>query len=210
MTAPQLAAYLGFAALYAAAITAVVLIVLRLFRSRPGGAAILLMLTTLFFVTLALTPFPDRATLDCSAGTQMQLQPFRFLPAFSRLIRTGAGPMAWIGNLTVASTIMNYAICIVIGAALSGVTGRWGLAALVAAGLTLGIETTQVTGNWGIYPCAYRLFDVDDLILNFAGVMTGFAAMRGVRAVRGTPRRGPAGPAAQAPQHSPDPRDRPS
>ncbi len=37
------------------------------------------------------------------------------------------------------------------------------------------IETTQLTGIWGIYPCAYRLFDVDDLITNTLGGILGYA-----------------------------------
>ena len=39
---------------------------------------------------------------------------------------------------------------------------------------SLFIETTQLTGIWGIYPCAYRLFDVDDLITNTLGGVLGF------------------------------------
>ncbi len=41
-----------------------------------------------------------------------------------------------------------------------------GLAGLVVSGI---IETTQLTGVWGIFPCAYRVFDVDDLIANTSG-----------------------------------------
>ena len=54
---------------------------------------------------------------------------------------------------------------------------RWKFAtALPAMFLTsLLIETTQLTGIWGIYPCAYRLFDVDDLITNTLGGILGYA-----------------------------------
>lgn len=44
-----------------------------------------------------------------------------------------------------------------------------GLGALVS----LLIEVTQLTGIWGLYDCAYRLFDVDDLIANTAGAAVG-------------------------------------
>jgi len=44
---------------------------------------------------------------------------------------------------------------------------------LVGFGLSLFIETTQLTGVWGIYPCAYRFFDVGDLITNTSGVLLG-------------------------------------
>lgn len=47
------------------------------------------------------------------------------------------------------------------------VAGVLGLAA------SLLIETTQYTGVWGIYDCAYRLFDVDDLATNALGAVIG-------------------------------------
>ncbi|KFI26959.1 hypothetical protein CG51_11485 [Haematobacter missouriensis] len=210
MTSLQIAAYLAMALVYATLITGCVALVLRLAGRRIGRGGLLLLLSTLFMVTLALYPFPDRATFICVPGAvHTQLQPFHFLPSFNRLIRTGAPFSAWVTNLTVASTIMNYLVCMVIGLALAQVTGRWLLAAIFAATLTLGIELTQITGNWGIYPCPYRLFDVDDLIMNFAGVMTGFALWRGWRAVRET-RGQRAGGLGQAPRRNPDPRDRPS
>ena len=40
--------------------------------------------------------------------------------------------------------------------------------------LSLFFELTQLSGLYGIYPRAYRLFDVDDLILNTIGTMLGF------------------------------------
>ena len=45
-------------------------------------------------------------------------------------------------------------------------------------GLSLTVELTQLTGLWGLYPCPYRQFDVDDLILNTTGVALGFAVVR--------------------------------
>lgn len=48
-------------------------------------------------------------------------------------------------------------------------------ATLLAAGLSLAIELTQLTGIWGMYDCAYRIFDVDDLITNTAGGLLGAA-----------------------------------
>src|SRR5699024_577974 len=40
--------------------------------------------------------------------------------------------------------------------------------------VSLFFEITQVTGLYGIYTCPYRLFDVDDLILNTTGSVIGF------------------------------------
>lgn len=55
---------------------------------------------------------------------------------------------------------------------------RRGLAAATAAGFagSLFFELTQYTGLWGLYACPYRLFAVDDLIVNTAGAALGWAA----------------------------------
>lgn len=46
-------------------------------------------------------------------------------------------------------------------------------ATLAGLGTSLLIETTQTTGIWHLYDCAYRLFDVDDLIVNTLGAIGG-------------------------------------
>lgn len=40
--------------------------------------------------------------------------------------------------------------------------------------LSLFYEVTQVTGIYGLYNCPYRIFDLDDLILNSTGTLVGF------------------------------------
>ncbi|WP_336627067.1 MULTISPECIES: VanZ family protein [unclassified Microbacterium] len=47
------------------------------------------------------------------------------------------------------------------------------VALLVGFGVSLVVETTQLTGVWGLYPCAYRVFDVDDLLTNTVGAVLG-------------------------------------
>jgi glycopeptide antibiotics resistance protein len=44
---------------------------------------------------------------------------------------------------------------------------------LIGFAVSLLVETTQLTGVWGIYPCAYRFFDVGDLLTNTAGALVG-------------------------------------
>lgn len=51
--------------------------------------------------------------------------------------------------------------------------GGWVL--LAGAAVSLLTETAQLTGIFGLYPCSYRLFDVDDLLLNTGGAGLGFA-----------------------------------
>jgi len=52
--------------------------------------------------------------------------------------------------------------------------GFW-TAAAIGLGVACFFELTQLTGLWGIYPCPYRLFDVDDIIVNSLGCMLGWA-----------------------------------
>ncbi|KAB2813243.1 VanZ family protein [Pimelobacter simplex] len=47
------------------------------------------------------------------------------------------------------------------------------VATVLGFAVSLLIETTQTTGVWHLYDCAYRLFDVDDLILNTLGATAG-------------------------------------
>lgn len=49
-----------------------------------------------------------------------------------------------------------------------------GFTVLAGFGVSLLIETTQGTGVWGLFPCPYRLADVDDLITNTAGAAIGW------------------------------------
>lgn len=59
-------------------------------------------------------------------------------------------------------------------------TSSLGKTALAGFTVSLCIELTQLTGLWWLYPCPYRLFDVDDLIANTCGAMAGaaFAPLR--------------------------------
>jgi hypothetical protein len=47
------------------------------------------------------------------------------------------------------------------------------VATLAGFGVSLLVELTQKTGDWHLYSCAYRLFDVDDLIVNTLGATIG-------------------------------------
>ncbi|MFJ6738020.1 VanZ family protein [Streptomyces sp. NPDC091279] len=54
---------------------------------------------------------------------------------------------------------------------------RRGAVAATAAGFagSLFFELTQYSGLWGLYDCPYRLFAVDDLVVNTAGAALGWA-----------------------------------
>lgn len=59
----------------------------------------------------------------------------------------------------------------------------WWKATIVLFCTTLFFEITQLTGIYGIYNCAYRLFDVDDLMMNTFGGVIGYFVAPAVLAV---------------------------
>ena len=127
-----------------------------------------------FFFWLTQHPFPDPARMLCpNPAMTPRLTPFVFLDTIAEHW-TGRNTRG-LREIELASALMNFVLCMIIGATLAwrGVPVLW--AALVGAGLSLFVELTQLTGTWGIFPCAYRQFDVDDLILNIGGVAAGAA-----------------------------------
>lgn len=171
--------FAGLAMLYAAGAVVAVLLASRLVGRFPGWRVVPLLFTTLVFVFLTQHPFPAPGQLDCPVpSAQPQLRPFQFWATFARLHDQGAGIAAWLRNRTVAATVMNFVVCGVIGMTLARHTARLGVALLFGIGLTLAVELTQLSGLWDLYPCAYRQFNVDDLILNALGVVVGFLLAR--------------------------------
>ncbi|MFN7225378.1 MAG: VanZ family protein [Paracoccaceae bacterium] len=172
-------AFGGMAIVYAAIVSFGILLAAWTL-GRPIGWRILpLLFFTLVFVFLTQHPFPVAAGLDCplSSGAP-QLHPFQFLETFVVLHDQGAAPIVWLRNRTVAATVMNFLVCLVIGLAFARHSMRLRSALVFGAVLTLSVELTQLTGIWGLYPCAYRQFNVDDLMLNTLGVVAGVMLVR--------------------------------
>jgi hypothetical protein len=70
--------------------------------------------------------------------------------------------------------VLNVLLFVPLGYFLRVIVHRGVVVATVAGlGLSLLIELTQKTGVWHLYSCAYRLFDVDDLIVNTLGATVG-------------------------------------
>ena len=175
MTIVDVLIYAGLAMLYGAVATGCVLGAARLMPRPIRVSLIPVLFTTLTFLFLTQHPFPDPATLVCPVPwTQPQLEVFHYLHEIGQLWRAGDGLIDWVYNRSLAAAAMNFALCAVIGLTLAPHPVRlWGVG-LGGIGLTLAVELTQLTGTWGIYPCAYRQFDVDDLIMNALGLPAGF------------------------------------
>lgn len=82
-----------------------------------------------------------------------------------------------IRNPMVLQIVLNVVLFVPLGVLLR-VRGRRGIvvAGLAGLGVSLLIELTQYTGIWGLYRCAYRYFDVGDLVANPSGAVIGSLA----------------------------------
>ncbi|WP_424973078.1 VanZ family protein [Dinoroseobacter sp. S76] len=166
--------YAGLAVVYGTALSLVILGALRGIGRFPGWGALPLFALTCTFAFLTMHPFPDPATLVCPVPSATpQLSPGRFLEAVGHLQSAETGLLGWVMNRTLAATAMNFVICVAIGLAFGQQVPSLAKAALFGCALTLVLELTQLSGLWGLYPCAYRQFNVDDLIMNALGVFVG-------------------------------------
>ncbi|WP_327745776.1 VanZ family protein [Streptomyces europaeiscabiei] len=139
----------------------------------------------LFFYVFA--PFPPVRPDFCAAiGVRRpQLIPFQFLHDMGKSV-SGSGPMAMLNNPALTQVLLNVALFIPLGMFVRYMFGRSvPVTAAIGLGVSLLIETTQLTGDWFIYPCPYRLFDVDDLIANGLGGLIGALAALLLSAVPG-------------------------
>lgn len=115
-------------------------------------------------VFFTLFPIPEDPKAFCAAHRlSPNLDPLQFLSDFRESPRA-----------TVFQTGFNVVFFLPLGFSLRRLF-RWRPWAVVVGGFcaSLLIECSQLTGVFGIFPCAYRLFDVDDLITNTLGAILG-------------------------------------
>lgn len=150
-------------------------------RGRAGGWTTVVFYSFLFYLlAIALqtvVPLPADASY-CAAHTYAstpQLRPFYFVEVVEQRARGHWSPGAILHNPAVWTTALNVVMLAPLGLFVRYLW-RLGLVTTTAIGfgLSLFFELTQLTGLWFVYPCPYRLFSVDDLILNTAGVVLGW------------------------------------
>ncbi|WEG09057.1 VanZ family protein [Microbacterium horticulturae] len=118
--------------------------------------------------TYTLLPLPDPDTIRC-AGVNLNL--LQFVDDIREAFTGPGNPLLNSGILQLG---LNVVLFVPLGFFLRVLVGRGILVAgLVGLGISLVIEFTQLTGVWGLYPCAYRVFDVDDLLTNTLGALAG-------------------------------------
>lgn len=119
--------------------------------------------------TYTLIPMPANDDFVCQPR---QLELFgSFRPVIERGL---VAPAVLIRDAAFQQLALNVLLFVPLGFFVRWILGR-GVLVTTALGfvISLAIETTQLTGVWGLYRCAYRLFDVDDLLVNTVGAFLG-------------------------------------
>jgi len=119
--------------------------------------------------TYTLLPFPTEDDFTCKHAQLELLGSFR--PLFDRGLMA---PGELVRDAAFLQLALNVLLFVPLGFFVRLVVHR-GVVVTTVLGfvISLTIETTQLTGVWGLYDCAYRLFDVDDLVVNTAGALVG-------------------------------------
>ena len=143
----------------------------------PSLARLVGAVTLALYVTALLTytwlPLPQRDTLDCAKAPQGQFLPGGFIGDIAAAAeRFGFPHVLW--SFQVLQVVFNVLLFVPWGVIVRQFLHR-SIVVTTASGLaaSLLIEGAQLTGLFGIYPCAYRVFDVDDLLLNTLGSLIG-------------------------------------
>ena len=133
-------------------------------------------------ISLIVFPLPKDPSQIVEIAQTPQLHPFHFVEQirettdFSWADRSTWGPT--LKARAAYEAYFNVLLTVPLGAYLCYLFRcRWWMALLIGMVTTLLFETSQLTGLFGIYDHPYRLFDVDDLILNTTGAMLGFWLM---------------------------------
>lgn len=141
----------------------------------PTAIALATVIYALAIVTYTMLPLPQNvADLCADGGASQQWRVGQF-------VRDIADQGGWsLSNPAVLQVGLNVVLFVPLGMLvryllLSRRPFMIGVAGATASGLVVSllIETTQLTGNWFLYPCAYRVFDVDDLLANSVGALIG-------------------------------------
>lgn len=134
-----------------------------------GAAAVSIYLAAVFSYTML--PLPDPGDYECVAGVQRV--PLQFIDDIRSVVAL-RGRRAALTSFTVLQVAFNVVLFVPWGIIARRYFG-WSFLLSVFTGFlaSVFIEATQYTGLWFIYDCAYRVADVDDVILNTTGAFIG-------------------------------------
>lgn len=132
-----------------------------------------LYLMTIYF--LVILPLPSRETLAKLPIYHAQWIPFQFIVDIIKEVQTSSGVLDLFKRPSIYTVLFNLVMFVPFGIYMRYYFKcSWGKTLLLSFFLSLFFELTQLTGLYFIYPRSYRLFDVDDLMINTLGGMIGF------------------------------------
>ena len=140
----------------------------------------ILYLITMYF--LVILPLPSREEVANMTSRTIQLIPFSFIGDIARETNFNIlDPSTYISTLShpsVYTMLFNVVMTIPFGMYLRYYfKNNLKKTILFSFLFSLFLELTQLTGLYFIYPHPYRLFDVDDLIINTLGGIIGYFVM---------------------------------
>ena len=172
-------AVVGTALLLPAAMLPILAVLTRRYgalRGWPMLTSIGLLGSSVALAAFTIFPLPDPATLECTGGTLSSYWQTEWFASISLIgdawLNVGFPAVLW--SFALLQVALNVALFVPYGFFLHQVT-RWRGLSVVGVGLATSalIEAAQGTGVFGLYPCPYRVFDVDDLLLNTLGAAVG-------------------------------------
>lgn len=119
--------------------------------------------------TYTLLPLPSSSDFSCAGRQFAPLGSLR--PIWQRDV---AGVADLLRDPVFLQVALNAILFVPLGYYVRRVLGHgFVVAGVLGLATSVLIETTQLTGAWTVYRCAYRAFDVDDLLVNTAGAVAG-------------------------------------
>lgn len=144
------------------------------FKSVIFYSLILYLITAYFMVIL---PLPSKELVSKLKTAYLQLQPFNFIKDMHLTtikISTVKDLLNFLNKSTVYTILFNFLLTMPFGFYLRYFFKRkWYETIILTFFLSLFFELTQLSGLYGYYPRPYRIFDVDDLIINTTGGLIG-------------------------------------
>src|SRR5699024_1178901 len=135
-----------------------------------------------YFLVIYPIPSEWNNCADINAGSaQAQTEPFRFISDITRNTSFQlSAPSSYTEILKAPAfytSVFNVMLLFPLGVYLRYFfkkKRKWIYTMLIAFSVSLFFEITQRTALYGLFKCAYRIFDVDDLITNTTGAVLGF------------------------------------
>ncbi|MGL3807269.1 VanZ family protein [Paeniglutamicibacter sp. R2-26] len=167
-----------FAALFTAA-AGVFLLAMQYHRHgrlswRRSAASTVVIVYLFGLMSYTMLPLPETRGGFCDIRGMggVQKHPLNFLPQLKDALLESPGAVLH------DPLLLQVALNVVLFLPLGVLAVRWArvgfLGAVLLGGLaSVLIETTQYTGVFGLYDCAYRVTDIDDVIANTAGAVIG-------------------------------------